>query len=89
MNIAENGVVRQLPTNHGHFIAGMKLRTVDAILVNLVRQLFPLGNGEPEPGEKIRDARKQAHALNMMMFRFDEQRVTLLARIIVRRPTRS
>ena len=61
---------RKFAHDHGNFVAIGKPGAVDAILVNLVGQILPVGKLETQVGKKTGRSGKQAQASDVMPVRF-------------------
>src|SRR6516164_8898819 len=66
-------VLWNLPAEHRYFDAAQQIRTVHAIFVDFVRQLFATGHAESHEREEIRHACEQTDARGVMALGFGEQ----------------
>src|SRR6266850_4454669 len=73
--VAKYGETGQFAAHHGDFVAGVELRALNAIFVDLVGQFFALGYPKPESREEIGDASEQADAAHVMVVGFAQQRL--------------
>jgi hypothetical protein len=59
-------VAGNLSADHGDFVASVKARAVNAVLVDFVGEIFALGFVEAEAGEKFRGAGEETDAADLM-----------------------